>query len=95
MLVAGALIARVYLERDALAHALTFMNFWWPPIVVGVISLSVVLLGFDGYSKPVGFYSFMVPFASLQAEPLIHGVAAELSPIFGDGRVDQAAAVAG
>jgi peptidoglycan/LPS O-acetylase OafA/YrhL len=76
MLVAGALIARVYLERDALAHALTFMNFWWPPIVVGVISLSVVLLGFDGYSKPVGFYSFMVPFASLQAEPLIHGVAA-------------------
>jgi peptidoglycan/LPS O-acetylase OafA/YrhL len=76
MLVAGASIARIYLERDALARALTFMDPWWSTIVIAVIGLSIVLFGFDGYSKPVGFYAFLAPFALRQAEPLIHGVAA-------------------
>jgi peptidoglycan/LPS O-acetylase OafA/YrhL len=76
MLVAGALISRIYLERDALAHALPFMTLWRAPIAIAVMSLSVVLFGFDGYSRPAGFYGFMAPLASQQAEPLIHAVAA-------------------
>jgi peptidoglycan/LPS O-acetylase OafA/YrhL len=76
MLVAGALIARIYLEREALTRTLDFMNPWRVPVVLVLAGLAVVLFGYDGYSKPVGFYAFMAPFASPQAEPLIHGIAA-------------------
>jgi hypothetical protein len=76
MLIIGALIARIYPERDTLAHALPFMNPWRGPIALAVISLSVILFGFDGYSKPVGFYIFMASLGSPKAEPLIHAAAA-------------------
>ena len=76
MLVAGVLIARIYIERDAVASALIFLNPWRAPIVLGAASLAVVLCGYDGYSKPVGFYAFMARFASPQTEPLVHGIAA-------------------
>ena len=35
-----------------------------------------MLCGYDGYSRPVGFYAFMAPFASPQLEPVLHGIAA-------------------
>ena len=76
MLIIGALIARICLERDTVAHALPFMNPWRGPIALAVISLSVILFGFDGYSKPVGFYIFMASLGSPKAEPLIHAAAA-------------------
>jgi peptidoglycan/LPS O-acetylase OafA/YrhL len=76
MLVAGVLIARVYLERETLARALSFMSPFRVPIVLGLASLVVVLFGYDGYSKPVGFYAFVAPFASPWIGPLVHGIAA-------------------
>jgi peptidoglycan/LPS O-acetylase OafA/YrhL len=76
MLVAGVLIARAYLQRDALAHASIVLKPWRALIVLGVVGLVVVLFGYDGYSKPVGFYAFMAPFSSPQTEPLLHGIAA-------------------
>jgi peptidoglycan/LPS O-acetylase OafA/YrhL len=76
MLVAGVLIARIYIERDAVASALIFLNPWRTPIAIGTAGLAVVLCGYDGYSKPVGFYAFMARFASPQTEPLLHGIAA-------------------
>jgi peptidoglycan/LPS O-acetylase OafA/YrhL len=76
MLVAGVLIARIYIERDIVASALAFMNPWRVPIVLGIVCVAVVLDGYDGYSKPVGFYALMAPFASPQIEPLLHGIAA-------------------
>lgn len=76
MLVAGVLIARIYIERDTMASTLSFMKPWRAPIVLGTTGLAVVLCGYDGYSKPVGFYAFMSGFASPQTEPLLHGIAA-------------------
>lgn len=76
MLVAGVLIARVYLEREALRHVLAFLSPWRIPFVLGTAALTIVVFGYDGYSKPAGFYAFMEPYASRQAEPLIHGIAA-------------------
>jgi peptidoglycan/LPS O-acetylase OafA/YrhL len=76
MLVAGVLIARIYIERETVAAAFTFMNPWRVPIVLLTAGLAVVLCGYDGYSKPVGFYAFMAHFASPQTEPLLHGIAA-------------------
>ncbi|HUZ33913.1 MAG TPA: acyltransferase [Xanthobacteraceae bacterium] len=76
MLVAGVIIARAYIERGSVASALSFIYPWRMPIILGTACLAVVLCGYDGYSKPVGFYSFMAGFASPQIEPLVHGVAA-------------------
>jgi peptidoglycan/LPS O-acetylase OafA/YrhL len=76
MPVAGALIARATVEREALAPLAAAVRPWRPAIALGVAALAVVLLGYDGYSKPVGFYAFMAPVSSPRAEPLIHGVAA-------------------
>jgi peptidoglycan/LPS O-acetylase OafA/YrhL len=76
MLVAGVLIARIYIERDAIASALIFMSPGRVPIMLSTASLAVLLCGYDGYSKPVGFYAFMARFASPQTEPLVHGIAA-------------------
>jgi peptidoglycan/LPS O-acetylase OafA/YrhL len=76
MPVAGVLVARLYVERDAIASALNFLNPWRVPIAVGTAILAVVLCGYDGYSKPVGFYAFMVHFEWSDTEPLVHGVAA-------------------
>jgi hypothetical protein len=76
MLVAGVLIARIYIERDTAASALAFINPWRVPIVLGTVGVVIVLCGYDGYSKPVGFYAFMAPFASPTTEPLLHGIAA-------------------
>jgi peptidoglycan/LPS O-acetylase OafA/YrhL len=76
MPVAGALIARAYLERDALALALAVLKPWRGAIAFGVAGLAIVLFGYDGYSKPVGFYAFAAPWSSPQTEPLIHGIAA-------------------
>jgi peptidoglycan/LPS O-acetylase OafA/YrhL len=76
MLVAGVLIARVYLEREVVARASTLLTPWRVPVVLGVAALVVVLFGYDGYSKPVGFYSFMTPFSSPDIEAVVHGVAA-------------------
>jgi peptidoglycan/LPS O-acetylase OafA/YrhL len=76
MPVAGVLVARLYVERNAIASALNFLNPWRVPIAVGTASLAVVLCGYDGYSKPVGFYALMVHFEWSDTEPLVHGVAA-------------------
>ena len=76
MPVAGVLIARIYVERNTVATALHFLNPWRVPIAVGAASLAVVLCGYDGYSKPVGFYAFMVRFEWSDTEPLVHGIAA-------------------
>jgi len=76
MPVAGVLIARTYLERDAMALALTALKPWQGPIALSIVALVIVLFGYDGYSKPVGFYAFAAPFSSSQIEPLIHGIAA-------------------
>lgn len=76
MLVAGVLIARIYIERDTVASSLAFMSPWRAPIVLGTAGLAIVLCGYDGYSKPVGFYAFIARFASPQTEPLVHGIAA-------------------
>jgi peptidoglycan/LPS O-acetylase OafA/YrhL len=76
MPVAGVLIARIYVERDSVVTALNFLNPWRVPIAVGTGSLAVVLCGYDGYSKPVGFYAFMARFEWSDTEPLVHGIAA-------------------
>jgi peptidoglycan/LPS O-acetylase OafA/YrhL len=76
MPVAGVLVARLYVERNAIASALNSLNPWRVPIAVGTAILAVVLCGYDGYSKPVGFYAFMVHFEWSDTEPLVHGVAA-------------------
>jgi len=76
MPVAGVLIARLYVERTAIASALSFLSPWRVPIAVGAASLALVLCGYDGYSKPVGFYAFMVYFEWSDTEPLVHGIAA-------------------
>jgi peptidoglycan/LPS O-acetylase OafA/YrhL len=76
MLVAGVLIARIYIERDSVASALAFIKPWRLPMVLGTVCVVIVLCGYDGYSKPVGFYAFMAPFASPTTEPLLHGIAA-------------------
>ncbi len=76
MLVAGVLIARIYMERDTAASALAFMSPWRLPIALGTVGLVIVLCGYDGYSKPVGFYAFMARFASPTTGPLLHGIAA-------------------
>jgi len=76
MPVAGVLIARIYVERNNVATALNFLNPWRVPIAVGAASLAVVLCGYDGYSKPVGFYAFMARFEWSDTEPLVHGIAA-------------------
>lgn len=76
MPVAGVLIARIYVERNSVVTALNFLNPWRVPIAVGTGSLTVVLCGYDGYSKPVGFYAFMTRFEWSDTEPLVHGIAA-------------------
>ncbi|MBX9843259.1 MAG: acyltransferase [Xanthobacteraceae bacterium] len=76
MPVAGALMARIYLEREALAQVSAVLKPWRGAIAIGVAALVIVLFGYDGYSKPVGFYAFAAPWSSPQTEPLIHGVAA-------------------
>ncbi|MFZ2156301.1 MAG: acyltransferase [Bradyrhizobium sp.] len=76
MPVAGVLIARIYVERSAIASALNFMHPWRVPIALGTAGLAVVLCGYDGYSKPVGFYAFMTRFEWSDTEPLVHGIAA-------------------
>ena len=77
MLVAGVLIARIYLERDRVASALNFMNPWRAPIVLITAGVAMVLAGYDGYSKPVGFYAFVPPhLSSPHIEEVVHGIAA-------------------
>jgi peptidoglycan/LPS O-acetylase OafA/YrhL len=76
MPIAGVLVARIYIERNSMASALGFMKPWQTPIVLVTAALAVVLLGYDGYSKPVGFYAFMAGFARPEMEPIVHGVAA-------------------
>ncbi|MBX9827148.1 MAG: acyltransferase [Xanthobacteraceae bacterium] len=76
MPVAGVLIARIYLEREALAQVSAVVKPWRGPIAFGVAGLVIVLFGYDGYSKPSGFYAFAAPWSSPQTEPLIHGIAA-------------------
>jgi peptidoglycan/LPS O-acetylase OafA/YrhL len=76
MPVAGVLVARLYVERNLIASALNAFHPWRVPIAVGTGILAVVLCGYDGYSKPVGFYAFMVHFEWSDTEPLVHGVAA-------------------
>jgi peptidoglycan/LPS O-acetylase OafA/YrhL len=76
MPIAGVLVARIHVERDSIASALDFMNPWRVPIAFGAAGLAVVLCGYDGYSKPVGFYAFMAHFEWSDTEPLVHGIAA-------------------
>jgi peptidoglycan/LPS O-acetylase OafA/YrhL len=76
MPVAGVLMARFYVERNVIASALNAMHPWRVPIAVGTAGLAVVLCGYDGYSKPVGFYAFMVHLEWSDTEPLVHGIAA-------------------
>ena len=76
MPVAGVLVARLYVERNAIASALSFMIPLRVPIALGTAGVVVVLCGYDGYSKPVGFYAFMTHFEWADTEPFVHGVAA-------------------
>jgi peptidoglycan/LPS O-acetylase OafA/YrhL len=76
MPVAGVLVARLYVERNVIASALNAFHPWRVPIAVGTAGLAVVLCGYDGYSKPVGFYAFMVHLEWSDTEPLVHGIAA-------------------
>jgi len=76
MPIAGVLVARIYVERNTITSALNFMYPWRVPIALGAASLAVVLCGYDGYSKPVGFYAFMARFEWSDTEPLVHGIAA-------------------
>jgi peptidoglycan/LPS O-acetylase OafA/YrhL len=76
MLVAGVLVARIYIEQNTIASALIFMKPWRAPIALSTAGLALVLCGYDGYSKPVGFYAFMAGLASPQTEPIVHGIAA-------------------
>lgn len=76
MLVAGVLIARIYMERDAVASALSFMHPWRVPIVLITAGVAIVLAGYDGYSKPVGFYAFLPHLSSPHVEAAVHGIAA-------------------
>jgi peptidoglycan/LPS O-acetylase OafA/YrhL len=76
MMVSGVLIARIYMERDTLAAALAFMHPWRAPVVLVTAALAIVLCGFEGYSRPTGFYAFMAPYASPEIEPVLHGIAA-------------------
>jgi peptidoglycan/LPS O-acetylase OafA/YrhL len=75
MPVAGVLIARIYIEREIVAKAAILLRPWRLPLLVATAVLAIVSFGYDGYSRPVGFYAW-VPFASPQSEPLIHGIAA-------------------
>ncbi|MGQ0683061.1 acyltransferase family protein [Bradyrhizobium sp.] len=75
-MVSGVLIARIYMERDTVAVALAFMHPWRAPIVLVTAALAIVLCGYEGYSRPTGFYAFMAPFASPEMEPVLHGIAA-------------------
>ena len=76
MMVAGVLIARIYMDRDTLAAKLAFMQPWRLPVVLVTAALAIVLCGYEGYSKPTGFYAFMAPFAAPEIEPVLHGIAA-------------------
>jgi peptidoglycan/LPS O-acetylase OafA/YrhL len=76
MLVAGVLIARIYIERDVAARALAFLNPWRVPIVLMGAGVAIVLAGYDGYSKPVGFYAFVPHLSSPHIEAAVHGIAA-------------------
>jgi peptidoglycan/LPS O-acetylase OafA/YrhL len=76
MPIAGVLVARLYVERDVIASALNALHPWRVPIAVGTAGLALVLCGYDGYSKPVGFYAFMVHLEWSDTEPLVHGIAA-------------------
>jgi peptidoglycan/LPS O-acetylase OafA/YrhL len=75
-MVSGALVARIYIERDNLASALAFLHPWRLPVVLATAALAIVLCGYEGYSRPTGFYAFMAPYASPQIEPVLHGIAA-------------------
>lgn len=76
MMVSGVLISRTYMERDNLAAALAFMHPWRVPVALVTAALAIVLCGYEGYSRPTGFYAFMAPYASPEIEPVLHGVAA-------------------
>jgi peptidoglycan/LPS O-acetylase OafA/YrhL len=75
-LVARRLASATVAPVAILAHGATAIGQWRRPLAFAAAGLAVVLLGYDGYSKPVGFHAFMASVASPQAEPLIHGVAA-------------------
>jgi len=75
-MISGVLIARIYMESDHLASMLAFLHPWRAPIALVTVALAIVLCGYEGYSRPVGFYAFMAPFASPQLEPVLHGIAA-------------------
>jgi len=51
------------------------MKPWQAPIVFVTAALAIVLLGYDGYSKPVGFYAFMAGLVRPEKVPIVHGVA--------------------
>ena len=76
MPVAGVLLARIYLERMALAGTTASLKPWRAAVALSVAAMTIILFGYDGYSKPTGFYAFAAPISSPQAEPLIHGIAA-------------------
>jgi peptidoglycan/LPS O-acetylase OafA/YrhL len=76
MPIAGALVARFHVERGLVTATLNALHPWRAPIAVGTAALAVVLCGYDGYSKPVGYYAFMVHLEWSDTEPLLHGVAA-------------------
>jgi peptidoglycan/LPS O-acetylase OafA/YrhL len=75
MPVAGVVIARIYLEREIVAKATILLRPWRTPLVAATLALIIVLFGYDGYSKPAGFYAW-APLVSPQSEAVIHGSAA-------------------
>jgi peptidoglycan/LPS O-acetylase OafA/YrhL len=75
-MVSGVLVARIYIERGSLAVALALMHPWRVPLALATTALAIVLCGYEGYSRPTGFYAFMAPYASPKIEPVLHGIAA-------------------
>jgi peptidoglycan/LPS O-acetylase OafA/YrhL len=69
-LVIGVLIARAYVSGLPL--------FRWP-ILLPMICAIFFCAGYDGYSRPVGFYAFIQPYATPGLEHVIHAIGAALT----------------
>jgi peptidoglycan/LPS O-acetylase OafA/YrhL len=67
MLIAGVMIARVYISRSIEFNT---------TVTVAFAVCAILLCGYDGLSRPTGFYSFMEPIASLKTEQIVHGLGA-------------------
>jgi peptidoglycan/LPS O-acetylase OafA/YrhL len=70
--IVGVLIARLYVKGNQVKLLQRL------PLFAATLIAIIILCGFDGYSKPSGFYSFMQPFASVSVGRGIHALGATL-----------------